>query len=101
MRKVYYFLGKDEKIYTGRDIALAAKLVHNMNLNTEEDLDNYIKLRCSGIEKKLDEVSIKDLVELGEITKAIILYKETRNCSLKDASDYVEALQDSLKEKSK
>ena len=27
---VYYYEGKDGKIYVGRDIAIAAKIVHNI-----------------------------------------------------------------------
>ena len=99
MKKVYYYLGKDGKIYLGRDIAIAAKLVHNITLTSENDLDEYITFRCAGVEKKLENVTVKDLVELGEITKATVLYKETLGCSLKDAADYVEALVECNKEK--
>ena len=35
---VYYYEGKDNKIYVGRDIAIAAKIVHNVELKTKEDL---------------------------------------------------------------
>lgn len=96
---VYYYEGKDGKIYVGRDIAIAAKIVHKMELKTKEDLDEYVKLRCAGIVKEVKDVTVNDLVERGEITKAIVLYKELRNCSYKDASYYVEALSESIKEK--
>ena len=36
---VYYYEGKDGKIYVGRDIAIAAKIVHNVELKTKKDLD--------------------------------------------------------------
>lgn len=96
---VYYYEGKDGKIYVGRDIAIAAKIVHNVELKNKEDLDNYVKLRCAGIVKEIKNVTVNDLVERGEITKAVVLYKELRDCSLKDAADYVEALSESIKEK--
>lgn len=99
MKGKVYYLGKDDKIYTGRDIALSAKLVHNMNLKTKEDLDEYVKLRCAGIIKELKNVSVKDLVAKDEITKAIILYKELRHCTLKEAEEYVQALEESIREK--
>ena len=96
---VYYYEGKDGKIYVGRDIAIAAKIVHNVELKNKEDLDNYVKLRCAGIVKEIKNITVNDLVERGEITKAVVLYKELRDCSLKDAADYVEALSESIKEK--
>lgn len=96
---VYYYEGKDGKIYVGRDIAIAAKIVHNVELKNKEDLDNYVKLRCAGILNEIKNVTVNDLVERGEITKAVVLYKELRDCSLKDAADYVEALSESIKEK--
>lgn len=96
---VYYYEGKDGKIYVGRDIAIAAKIVHNIELKTKKDLDEYIKLRCAGIINEIKDVTVRDLVERGEITKAVVLYKETRDCSLKDAAHYVEALAESIKEK--
>lgn len=96
---VYYYEGKDGKIYVGRDIAIAAKIVHNVELKNKEDLDNYVKLRCVGILNEIKDVTVNDLVERGEITKAVVLYKELRDCSLKDAADYVEALSESIKEK--
>ena len=96
---VYYYEGKDGKIYVGRDIAIAAKIVHKMELKTKEDLDEYVKLRCAGIIKEVKDVTVNDLVERGEITKAVVLYKELRDCSLKDAAHYVEALSESIKEK--
>lgn len=97
MRKVYYFLGKDEKVYTGRDIALAAKIVHNENLKTKKDLDEYIKLRCAGIESELYHVTVKDLVSMGEIVKATVLYRETHDCTLKEAANYIDALEKTIK----
>lgn len=96
---VYYYEGKDGKIYVGRDIAIAAKIVHNVELKNKKDLDNYVKLRCAGILNEIKDVTVNDLVERGEITKAVVLYKELRDCSLKDAADYVEALSESIKEK--
>ena len=96
---VYYYEGKDGKIYVGRDIAIAAKIVHNVELKNKEDLDNYVKLRCAGILNEIKDVTVNDLVERGEITKAVVLYKELRDCSLKNAADYVEALSESIKEK--
>lgn len=98
---VYYYEGKDNKIYVGRDIAIAAKIVHNMDLKTKSDLDEYVKLRCAGIFREIKDITVNDLVERGEITKAVVLYKEIRNCSLKDAAQYVEALSDSLNSKEK
>lgn len=97
MRKVYYFLGKDEKVYTGRDIALAAKIVHDENLKTKKDLDEYIKFRCAGIESELHHVTVKDLVSMGEIVKATVLYRETHDCTLKEAINYVDALKKTIK----
>lgn len=96
---VYYYEGKDGKIYVGRDIAIAAKIVHNIELKTKEDLDEYVKFRCVGIINEIKDVTVNDLIKHGEITKAVVLYKETRNCSLKDAAHYVEALAESIKEK--
>ena len=98
---VYYYEGKDNKIYVGRDIAIAAKIVHNVDLKTKHDLDEYIKLRCAGIVNEIKDITVKDLVRRGEITKAVVLYKEMRDCSLKDAAQYVEALSDSLNSKEK
>ena len=99
-RSVYYFLGKDDKIYTGRDIALAAKLVHNKELRTKEDLDEYISFRCAGIEKELTNVTIEDLLEKNETTKAIVLYREIcDNCTMKEASEYIEQLKESMNSK--
>lgn len=101
MRTVYYYLGKDNKVYTGRDIALAAKLVHNMNLKNKEDLDQYINLRCAGILKELESVSVEELVKMNETVKAIALYKELHDCTLREASEYVTALEESYKNKNK
>lgn len=90
---VYYYEGKDNKIYVGRDIAIAAKIVHNVELKTKEDLDEYIALRCCGIVKELNEVTVEDLVKKDEIVKATVLYKELhKGCTLKEASEFVEKL---------
>lgn len=91
---VYYYEGKDGKIYVGRDIAIAAKIVHNVDLKTKEDLDEYIKLRCAGIIKEIKNVTVKDLVEKNEIVKATILYRELNGCSTKYAAEHVERLKD-------
>ena len=50
---VYYYEGKDNKIYVGRDIAIAAKIVHNMELKNKEDLDMYVANKCNGIIKEI------------------------------------------------
>ena len=89
---VYYYEGKDNKIYVGRDIAVAAKIVHNMELKTKEDLDEYITLRCCGILKEIENISVEDLVKKDEIVKATVLYRELHKCTLKEASDFVEKL---------
>lgn len=90
---VYYYQGKDNKIYVGRDIAIAAKIVHNMDLKTKEDLDEYVALRCAGIIKELENVTVEDLVKKDEIVKATVLYRELHNgCTLKEASEFVEKL---------
>lgn len=91
---VYYYEGKDGKIYVGRDIAIAAKIVHNVKLETKKDLDEYIKLRCAGIIKEIKNVTVKDLVEKNEIVKATILYRELNGCSTKEAAEHVERLKD-------
>lgn len=96
-RKVYFYVGKDEKVYTGRDIAQAAKLVHNMDLRTKDDLDEYIKLRCCGVLKELKNVSVETFVKMGESIKAAVLYKELNDCSIKEATEYVERLEETLK----
>lgn len=90
---VYYYEGKDNKIYVGRDIAIAAKIVHNVELKTKEDLDEYIALRCCGIVKELKDVTVEDLVKKDEIVKATVLYRELHEgCTLKEASEFVEKL---------
>ena len=90
---VYYYEGKDNKIYVGRDIAIAAKIVHNVELKTKEDLDEYITLRCCGIVKELEDVTVEDLVKKDEIVKATVLYRELHSgCTLKEASEFVEKL---------
>ena len=90
---VYYYEGKDNKIYVGRDIAVAAKIVHNITLKTKEDLDEYVALRCCGIVKEITDVSVEDLVKKDEIVKATVLYRELHeNCTLKEASEFVEKL---------
>ena len=90
---VYYYEGKDGKIYVGRDIAIAAKIVHNMDLKTKEDLDEYIALRCGGIVKEIKDVTVQDLVQKDEIVKATVLYRELHDgCTLKEASEFVEKL---------
>lgn len=90
---VYYYEGKDNKIYVGRDIAIAAKIVHNVELKTKEDLDEYIALRCCGIVKELKDVTVEDLVKKDEIIKATVLYRELHEgCTLKEASEFVEKL---------
>lgn len=97
---VYYYQGKDDKIYVGRDIAIAAKIVHNMDLKTKEDLDEYVLLRCAGIVKELKNVTVEDLVKKDEIVKATVLYREiTPNCTLKDASEYIEKLKEIYKDR--
>lgn len=99
---VYYYEGKDGKIYVGRDIAIAAKIVHNMNLKTKEDLDEYVALRCAGIVKEIKNVSVSDLVKKDELVKATVLYKELHeNCTLKEASEYVERLKDMYSKENK
>ena len=91
----YYYEGKDKKIYVGRDIAIAAKIVHNLDLKTKEDLDEYVELRCAGLVKELKDVTVEDLVKKDEIVKATVLYKELHeNCTLKEASAFVERLRD-------
>ena len=90
---VYYYQGKDNKIYVGRDIAIAAKIVHNKELKTKEDLDEYVSLRCCGILKEITDVSVEDLVKKDELVKATVLYKELHEgCTLKEASEFVEKL---------
>lgn len=90
---VYYYEGKDNKIYVGRDIAIAAKIVHNVDLKTKEDLDEYIALRCCGIVKEITNVTVEDLVKKDEIVKATVLYRELHEgCTLKEASEFVEKL---------
>ena len=90
---VYYYQGRDNKIYVGRDIAIAAKIVHNVDLKTKEDLDEYVALRCCGIIKEIENVTVEDLVKKDEIVKATVLYKELHNgCTLKEASEFVEKL---------
>ena len=90
---VYYYEGKDNKIYVGRDIAVAAKIVHNVQLKTKEDLDEYVALRCCGILKEITDVSVEDLVKKDELVKATVLYKELhKGCTLKEASEFVEKL---------
>ena len=90
---VYYYEGKDNKIYVGRDIMIAAKIVHNIDLKTKEDLDEYIALRCCGIVKELKDVTVEDLVKKDEIVKATVLYRELHEgCTLKEASEFVERL---------
>jgi flagellar basal body-associated protein FliL len=91
---VYYYEGKDGKIYVGRDIAIAARIVHNVELKTKEDLDEYVKLRCAGVVKEIKNVTVEDLIKKDEIVKATILYKEQNNCTLKEASEHVERLKD-------
>lgn len=92
---VYYYQGKDDKIYVGRDIAIAAKIVHNVDIKTKEDLDEYIALRCVGIIKELKDVTVEDLVKKDEIVKATVLYREiTHNCTLKEASEHIERLKE-------
>ena len=92
---VYYYEGKDNKIYVGRDIAIAAKIVHNVELKTKEDLDEYIVLRCCGILKELKNVTVEDLVKKDEIVKATVLYRELHDkCTLKEASEFVEKLKE-------
>lgn len=89
---VYYYEGKDKKIYVGRDIVIAAKIVHNVDLETKEDIDEYIALRCCGVVKELKNVTVEDLVKKDEIVKATVLYKELHKSTLKEASDFVEKL---------
>ena len=89
---VYYYEGKDNKIYVGKDIVIAAKIVHNMELKTKEDLDEYIALRCCGILKELKDVTVEDLVKKNEIVKATVLYRELHGSTLKEASEFVERL---------
>lgn len=90
---VYYYEGKDNKIYVGRDIAIAAKIVHNVELKNKEDLDEYIALRCCGILKEIKDITVEDLVKKDEIVKATVLYRELHNnCTLKEASTFVENL---------
>lgn len=92
-RNVSYYQGKDDKIYVGRDIMIAAKIVHNIDLKTKEDLDEYIAMRCCGIVKELENVTVEDLVKKDEIVKATVLYRELHNkCTLKEASAFVENL---------
>ena len=90
---VYYYEGKDKKIYVGRDIAVAAKIVHNLELKTKEDLDEYVALRCCGVLKEITNVTVEDLVRKDEIVKATVLYRELhKGCTLKEASEFVEKL---------
>ena len=90
---VYYYEGKDNKIYVGRDIAIAAKIVHNVDLKTKDDLDEYVKLRCAGIIKEVKNITVEDLIKKDELVKATILYKELHNgYTLKEASEFVERL---------
>lgn len=97
---VYYYHGKDDKIYVGRDIAIAAKIVHNMELKTKEDLDEYVRLRCVGIVEEIKNVTVKDLVERDEIVKATMLYRELNQCTVREAAEHIERLKDIyLKEK--
>lgn len=99
---VYYYEGKDGKIYVGRDIAIAAKIVHNVDLKTKEDLDEYIKLRCAGIIKEIKNVTVEDLVKKDEIVKATVLYRELHpDSTLKVASEFVEKLKDMYSKESK
>ena len=99
---VYYYEGKDGKIYVGRDIAIAAKIVHNVDLKTKEDLDEYIALRCCGIVKELKNVAVEDLVKKDEIVKATVLYRELHpGSTLKVASEFVEKLKDMYSKESK
>lgn len=99
---IYYYEGKDNKIYVGRDIAIAAKIVHNVDLKTKEDLDEYIALRCCGIVKELKDVTVEDLVKKDEIVKATVLYRELHpGSTLKAASEFVENLKNMYSKESK
>ena len=91
-----YFLGRNKKIYSGSDIIQTIKIITNKNISTNDEIRKYVNTCCAGIHRELDTNNIKDLLIMGANLRAILLYKEKTNKSIKDCALYIKTIEDKI-----
>lgn len=88
-----FYISKKNQIYSKEDIEKAFEIYSGQYAFENESA--YLKFLNSLFGRSIKEykiLTVTDLVAMGCRAKAIKLYRDTKNCSLIEARDYVDKL---------
>ena len=93
-----YFMTTDKHIITDVDLKKAASIVYGKDL-TDTEVGMFAQA-CAGIACEINEADVTPefLVEHGEIVRAVRLYYDTHNGTLREAYNYVDSIRDNMRE---
>lgn len=95
-----YFTTKDGKLIDNVDIANVAKIHDNINIYYRkfDEIRDYAR-SCKGIYREIKKPSIKILIKNGYKIDAIRIYKRLNECTVIEARDAVNKIEDSIQNK--
>ena len=102
MKQEKYFVTKQGTIVNEYNIKLAAEIVHGVVLDTENEFDEYVERKCSGILFEVVSPKIEDfLLNHQKVAGIRFFYNANRSkgVTLTEARDYVEDLEAKMKER--
>lgn len=92
-----FYISKKNQIYSREDIEKAFEIYSGQYASENESA--YLKFLNSLFGRSIKEYKIftvTDLVTMGYRAKAIKLYRDIKNCSLREACDYVDKLSENI-----
>ncbi len=94
-----YFARTDNNVAFSRDIINAHYLVTGYKIESyEHDKIRAVASRMSGIVRELQNPSPEFLVRHGYLVSATKVYRDTHDCTLREAKDVVDKIAERLKE---
>lgn len=92
-----YFETMQGNIVSDRDVLSAINLVNGPTITpmSDDEIRSYAA-SCRGIKCEVDVPDVEQLVRDGHKFKAIKVYYETHRCSLTEAREHVEAIEERI-----
>ena len=102
MKQEKYFVTKQGTIVNEYNIKLAAEIAHGVVLDTENEFDEYIERKRSGILFEVASPRVEDFLLNHQKIAGIRFYynsNKDKGVTLGEARDYVEDLEAKMKER--
>lgn len=94
MNKIY-FADNDGNLIDSYEVKKAARIIMGKEPKSNQEIRHFAKM-CGGIAHEIKHPSVKYLLERGNKVRAVMVYRDLHNVSLKEAKEAVEEIEKNI-----